>query len=140
MIIKYKFADGSVTRVEVSNEIGSFIKESRRLEANLSRKERYHCNSIEGSLFEGRELGMSETPEKVLIMKIDSKEMAQRISDTLDKLTDVQRRRLLLCIKGLTVREIARLEGVGVNAVGKSISAARKNFINFFEKGCTKGG
>ncbi len=140
MIIKYKFADGSVKKVEVSDEIGCFIKESRRLEANLSRKERYHCDSIEGSLFEGRELSTSETPEKVLIKEIDSKGLAQRISDTLNKLTDVQRRRLLLCIKGLTVREIARLEGVGVNAVGKSISAARKNFKKFFEKGCTKRG
>jgi len=88
MIIKYKFADGSVKRVEVSDEIGSFIKESRRLEANLSRKERYHCDSIEGSLFEGRELSTSKPPEKALIMDIDSKEMAQRISDTLDKQAD----------------------------------------------------
>ncbi len=140
MIIKYKFADGSVSRVEVSEEIGSFIKKSRRFEANLSRKERYHCDSIEGSLFEGRELGTSETPEKALIKEFDSKVMAQHINDTLDKLTEVQRRRLLLCAKGLTVREIARIEGVGVNAVGKSISAARKNFKKFFEKGCTKGG
>ncbi len=54
MIIKYKFANGSVKRVEVSEEIGSFIKESRRHEANLSRKERYHCDSIEGALSKDR--------------------------------------------------------------------------------------
>ncbi len=51
--IKYKFADGSVSEAEVSEKIGSFITEHRQQEENLSRKERYHCISIEGALFEG---------------------------------------------------------------------------------------
>ncbi len=85
MIIKYKFADGSVKKVEVSDEIGCFIKESRRLEANLSRKERYHCDSIEGSLFEGRELGTSETPEKALIKRSAVIEIHENRSNIIHK-------------------------------------------------------
>ena len=42
MKIKYEFADGTVSEVEVEESIGEVIIEDRRLEDNLSRKERYH--------------------------------------------------------------------------------------------------
>lgn len=45
MKITYKFTTGEVTEVEVSDEIGAVIVESRRKEENLARKERYHCYS-----------------------------------------------------------------------------------------------
>ena len=44
MKIKYEFADGTVSEVEVEEAIGAVIIEDRRLEDNLSRKERYHCS------------------------------------------------------------------------------------------------
>lgn len=47
MKIKYEFADGTVSEVEVEDSIGAVISEDRRLEDNLSRKERYHCYSRE---------------------------------------------------------------------------------------------
>ena len=40
MKIKYEFADGTVSEVEVEESIGAVIIEDRRLEDNLSRKER----------------------------------------------------------------------------------------------------
>ena len=43
MKIRYEFADGTVSEVEVEESIGAVIIEDRRLEDNLSRKERYHC-------------------------------------------------------------------------------------------------
>ena len=53
MKIKYEFADGTVSEVEVEEAIGAVIIEDRRLEDNLSRKERYHCYSLDAAQFEG---------------------------------------------------------------------------------------
>lgn len=47
MKIKYEFADGTVSEVEVEESIGAVIIDSRRKEDNLSRKERYHCYSLD---------------------------------------------------------------------------------------------
>ena len=47
MKIKYEFADGTVSEVEVEESIGAAIIDSRRKEDNLSRKERYHCYSLD---------------------------------------------------------------------------------------------
>lgn len=41
MKIKYEFADGTVSEVEVEESIGEVIIEDRRQEDNLARKERY---------------------------------------------------------------------------------------------------
>lgn len=41
MKIRYEFADGTVSEVEVEESIGAVIIEDRRLEDNLDRKERY---------------------------------------------------------------------------------------------------
>lgn len=61
MKIKYEFADGTVSEVEVEESIGAVIIEDRRLEDNLARKERYHCHSLDAVEFEGMEYGTEET-------------------------------------------------------------------------------
>ena len=61
MKIKYKFVDGTVAEVEVDESIGTVIKESRRLEGNLARKESYHCYSLEAMQYEGAEYSDGET-------------------------------------------------------------------------------
>ncbi len=53
MKIKYEFADGTVSEVEVEESIGAVIIEDRRMEDNLARKERYHCHSLDAVEFEG---------------------------------------------------------------------------------------
>ena len=63
MKIKYEFADGTVSEVEVDEFIGTVIVEDRRLEDNLARKERYHCCSMDAAEFEGMDYGTEETPE-----------------------------------------------------------------------------
>ena len=42
MIIKYKFSTGEVTEVEVSEEIGTVILDSRREEHASNERHRYH--------------------------------------------------------------------------------------------------
>ncbi len=108
MKIKYEFADGTVSEVEVEESIGEVIIEYRRLEDNLSRKERYHCYSLDAAQFEGAEYASEETPETQMEQELDT----ERIAHALDGLSEVQRRRLLMLAEGKSMREIAREEKV----------------------------
>nr|WP_296476422.1 hypothetical protein [uncultured Acetatifactor sp.] len=126
--IKYEFADGTVSEVEVEESIGEVIIEDRRLEDNLSRKERYHCYSLDAAQFEGAEYASEETPETKMEREMDT----ERISQALDGLSEVQRRRILMLAEGKSVNEIARKEGVHHSVVSETISAARKKFKKFF--------
>lgn len=128
MKIKYEFIDGTVSEVEVSEEIGGVIVESRRLEENLARKERYHCYSLDAAVYEGSEYGTKETPETELAQKLE----AEHIARVLDRLSETQRRRLLKYADGMSMREIARQEKVQHRAVVKSIEGARKIFRENF--------
>jgi len=126
--IKYEFADGTVSEVEVEESIGEVIIEDRRLEDNLSRKERYHCYSLDAAQFEGAEYASEETPETQMEQELDT----EHIAHALDGLSEVQRRRLLMLAEGKSMREIAREEKVQHRAVVKSIEAAKKIFKKNF--------
>lgn len=128
MKIKYEFADGTVSEVEVDEEIGGIIVESRRLEDNLARKERYHCYSMDAAEFEGGSYRTEDTPERQMEQELDE----ERIARALDRLSEVQRRRLLMFVDGMSMREIARTENVQHRAVVKSIEGARKKFKKNF--------
>ena len=128
MKIRYEFVDGEISEVEVAEEIGSVIVESRCLEDNLARKERYHCYSLDAVDFEGSGYASKDTPESLLEQTTDK----QHIKRLLKELPEVQKRRLLLYAQGKSLREIARLEGVDHKAVKKSIEAAKKYFLKNF--------
>ncbi len=128
MKIKYEFADGTVSEVEVEEAIGAVIIEDRRLEDNLSRKERYHCYSLDAAQFEGMEYAGGVTPESVLM----SKESNGDLQEALGSLTEVQRERVRCLADGLSINEIARREGVAPNAVMKSIKGVREKLKKFF--------
>ena len=56
----------------------------------------------------------------------------EHIKETLDKLSDLHRRRLLMLAQGLTIREIAKIEGVTVRAVFDSIEKAKEAFKKIY--------
>ncbi len=124
MKIQWNFADGTISEVEVNEELGEFITASRREESKLDRKERYHCYSLDAILFEGQEYGDHNTPET----EMEGAEKRQCIAAALAKLSETQQRRLLMLADGLSMREIARSEGVDHRAVRESIDAARRKF------------
>ena len=70
MRIKYEFVNGEKTDVEIDDAIGMVILDSRRIEANKNRRERYHCYSIEGADFEGEKYFDKNTPEKIFLIQI----------------------------------------------------------------------
>ncbi|HQK35106.1 MAG TPA: hypothetical protein PK074_10295, partial [Spirochaetales bacterium] len=91
-------------------------------------KERYHCYSLDAIDYEGLEYATDTTPETDLIRGED----AARINSALDKLSETQKRRLLMLADGLSVNEIARIEDVAPNAAWKSIEGAKKKFKKHF--------
>ncbi|CFX07502.1 RNA polymerase sigma factor, region 3/4 [Syntrophomonas zehnderi OL-4] len=131
MKIQWKFADGTTSEVEVNEEIGNYITASRREESNLARKERYHCYSLDAIDFEGLEYAAKTTPE----IELTRKEDATQIKSALDKLSETQKRRLLMLADGLSINEIARIENIAPNAAWKSIEGAKKKFKKHFELG-----
>lgn len=128
MKINYTFANGEVSEVEVNEEIGNVILDSRREENNLDRKERYHCYSMDAADYKGEEYADQETPESVLFLQLEN----QRIAEAFDKLSEVQKRRLLILAQRLSFREIARREGKDIKTIRESIEGARKKFLKFF--------
>lgn len=128
MKINYTFVNGETSDVEVNEEIGNLILDSRREESNQDRKERYHCYSLDAAEFEGAEYADGSTPEEELFLQLEN----QHIAETLENLSEVQKRRLLMLAQGLSLREIARREGKDIKTVRESIDGARKKFLKIF--------
>lgn len=129
MKIKYKFADGTITEVEVSEEIGAVIIDSRKAEHAQDERQRYHCPySYDAIDYEGEEYATYDTPETEHIRS----ERDARLYTALAALTETQRRRLLMLADGLSMREIARRENADIKTVRESITGAKKKFQKIF--------
>lgn len=129
MKIKYEFADGTVSEVEVSTEIGSVIIESRKAEHAADERERYHREfSMDGAEYEGTAWAETVGPEDITLERETQRELQQMML----ALTPAQWRRLRHYADGLTYREIAKLEGVQIKAIQDSIVQARKKLQKFF--------
>ena len=130
MKIKYEFADGTVSEVEVSTDIGSVIVDSRKAEHAADERERYHREfSMDSAEYEGTDWAETVGPEDLLMEQASRRELQQMLR----QLTPVQRRRLLCYADGMTYREIAKLEGTQIKAVQDSIALARKKLQKFFK-------
>lgn len=136
MKIKYKFADGTVSEVEVDDEFGEQYLTAQRLEENYERKTRYWVKASLDTLdYEGEWFkDPNPTPHEQLEIDKEREESKQRVQAFYKTLTETQLRRLLLLEKELTQRQIAEIEGVNLNAVQKSIEQVRKKHKEFFGK------
>lgn len=131
MKIKYEFADGMVSEVEVEESVGAVIIDSRRKEDSLSRKERYHCYSLDAMPYGDKDKLMpylEESPDWMMEQEEDS----NHINKTFARLSEIQQRRMLMLAAGMLMHEIADKEGVDYRAVYDSIKAARKRFLKYF--------
>lgn len=126
MKIKYEFINGETTEIEVDENIGTFILDSRRDEENLARKERYHCYSSDVA-WEGEEYADPDTPESLMFQKYENK----RLTSALSELTEIQKRRFIKFAEGMSIREIARQEDANFKSVHDSIEQARKKLKKF---------
>ena len=80
--------------------------------------------------YEGESLAYYLAREEIYIQK----EKEQHVKETLIYLTDAQVRRIKMKAEGMTLREIAEAEGIGVNAVRESIESAKRKFKKYFWK------
>jgi len=126
MKIKYTFATGETTLVEVNDEIGTIIMDSRRAEHAQDEKQRYHSYPLDVT-WETLEVSTAETPETLMLDEFNN----SKLYAAFDKLTDIQKQRLLMLANGMSVREIARREGKDHKTVLESIEAARKKIKKF---------
>ena len=136
MLLKYEFINGDVLEVEVSDEIGAMIIDSRKAEHALDEKERYHNYSLDDIDYEGDKYGFWENYD-LDERKANALKRRTILREGFSKLTETQRRRISLLIQGKTVREIAEIEKVDVRAVHDSISQARKKFEKNIKKHST---
>ena len=113
MKIKYAFLDGTVTEVEVSDEIGAVIIDSRKAEHAQDERHRYHCYSYDAIDYEGEGYGACDE----YAVEDDSAEQTARIREAFSHLTATQQRRLRLYANGKTLQEIAAIKSIHHNAV-----------------------
>ena len=121
MKIDYEFNNGDISEVEVSEEIGRFIIESRRAEVNNNRRQRNHNLSMSDIIYDGDQFGVYD----------DVSLTESSLEKAFSVLSETERRRLSMHICGFTMGEIAREEGVRKNAVFKSIRDAREKIKSF---------
>lgn len=124
MKIKYKFATGEVTEVEVSEEIGTVILDSKKAEHAGNERERYHrAFSLDDAEYEGAAFASGASDPAAIV---EEKEFLKERESKLASLTPLQRRRFEQYESGAKIADIARLEGSAFNTVKESIEAAQK--------------
>ena len=94
----------------------------------MERNRRRRCYSLDDVDFEGNDFADDRTPESLFMEQLDN----EHIKETLDKLSETQRRRLLMYAEGMSIEDIARVEGVYHTSISRSIEAARKIFLKNF--------
>lgn len=129
MKIKYQFADGTTSEVEVSEEIGAFITASRREESNGDRKQRYHCLSLDGFEYEGEAFADESQDQDLIREEVDSQSKVDKFMATL---TEVQRRRLERRLDGASAAQIAREEHCDASVVRESLKQIKAKYKKFF--------
>lgn len=125
MKITYKFVTGETMKIEVSDEIGTVILNSRRKEHADNERHRYHTEfSLDDAVYEGSAFSASGSDPVETILK---KERAEECEAKLSQLTAVQRRRYEMQYGDMmTVADIARAEHASFNSVKESLRSAQK--------------
>lgn len=118
-----------VIQIEDDDEEGfekalEFLNESTRLIENADSRERYHTPyRLGGLLYEGTEYAAKKDEYEAAEL-----EEAERIIDEWlrKNLTEIQYRRFVLLMEGMSVHDVARHEGIDYSSANESINAARK--------------
>lgn len=123
MKIKYTFANGDVTEVEVSEEIGAVVLDLDRQEYNANHREtRRHC-SLEAFDLDGNLIPSKENVERDFIKKEES----TKLHDAISQLNSRQQKLIkAIYLEGRKVTELALEEGVHWTAITHAVERALK--------------
>ena len=124
MNIRYNFATGEIAEVEVSEEIGAVIVESRHQEALNDRKEsRRHYHYDADDIYEGEEYG-ADDPDLLALFPTDAQD---KVAYAMASLTESQREVIsALFLEDIPAKEYAAKKGISEAAVSKTKKAALK--------------
>lgn len=125
----YRFNNGEVSVIEISDEIADAIAEMERKEKNYERKVRYHCYSLE----EREEHGIEHTSTNNEIDELFTDQSKfERVRNAVSHLTPTQKMLLEeLVIKGKSQTECASDLGITQGAVSQRFSVIIKKIKNF---------
>lgn len=117
MQIKYSFINGDHSEVEVSEELGAYILDSRRRERNNDHTYQRHNYSLDRGLDDGFVYGYEDSSTIEILSAIE-------------QLSDIQRERLMKVIEGYNAEEIALTDGHSPQAIRKCIALAKKKLAD----------
>lgn len=129
-VVIYQFADGTKNIIEVEDKWADMIEKEDRLAANIERKERYwNPFSIDEAKYEGE---WFEDHSK-LEQAYDIEESQRRVDEFKKLLTITQLKRLEMREENpnISLREIARKEGVAIKAIEDTFEQIKKKYKKF---------
>ena len=144
--IVYQNADGSILEVtfeKISNETPNFTKEDfeklkelsdglYHQEAKNDYKYHYHINGSYDNTENSVWLATESLEDEIERLEAD-KCYTEKLQEAIDSLlTPIQKKRLYMnCFRGMSTREIAKIEGTNQKSVGESICAAKRKIKKF---------
>ena len=123
----YEFADEEKLTCEVTEELAAVLAEMDRDEHANDEYQRSHTYSLENVDYEGEKYGVWDK-----YRTDEEDDFAVKLKMAFATLTPTQKRQLLMVLKGMTYREIGKIEEVDHNRISKSIKLARKKIKKFF--------
>jgi len=136
MKIRYEFANGDVMEIEVEDEIGMFILQSRRQESSEGRKHRRWNRSLDAANDKSSWIRSDEhNPDDLLdraSQEEDRMRKSEEIRETVDQLKGRQKE-LAYAMKNkkFTQEKYAEKKGVTQQAISSQVQTIRKKFKKF---------
>ena len=127
--IIYTFANGETSEVEVSDEIAAVIAEFEQVEENDSRKQRYHCYSLEDREEHGIEHASTEDRFKSLFEDVS---YIEKIHYAIEQLKPTHKEIIIaLFFEGKSQEEVARTLEINQSNVSRQLQTALKKLKKF---------
>ena len=125
------FVDGQGVRkkLEVSKEVYLALESSHREEESLARKERKYIERSE--LMDETLYNRAMVRPLPLDERVWRNILLEQVEQAIGRLSAKQKKRFMLYQQGFTYQEIAEMEGCTLQAIEKSVKAA-KSTLNFF--------
>lgn len=123
-IIIYRFADGTISEVEVTEEFAAQYAETEHREYLVNRKETRRHQSLNKSMEHGFDIA---DPSVDIFKEVERRQQSEQIRNALHTLTDKQRTVFLLyALEGLSFREIGDKLGLHKDTVREHYLSAIK--------------
>ena len=125
----YIFANGEKSEVEVSDEIAAIITELEQVEENGSRKQRYHCYSLEDREEHGIEHASTDDQLKSLFEDTSNDE---KLHYAINQLRPTHKRIIMaLFFEGKSQEEVARTLEINQSNVSRQLQTALQKIKKF---------